>query len=46
MNYGKLFTGAILALSICAAIGFLASGDYRKAIYWASASAIAATFIW
>ena len=45
MNWGKVFAGITLLLSVGAAIGFWWASDNKKAIYWAGASVINATFV-
>lgn len=39
----KVFPCVILLLSIGAACGYFAVGDYRRALYWAAGAIITAT---
>ncbi|NLW83937.1 MAG: hypothetical protein GXY41_05980 [Phycisphaerae bacterium] len=38
MRYEKLFPTLLIVLDICAAIGYVPSGDWRKVIYWLAAA--------
>ncbi len=40
MNWGRLAALAQMALCILASLGYLASKDYRRAIYWMAAAVI------
>jgi len=39
----RLFPTILMALDLCAAGVWLGQGDFRKAIYWASAAILTAT---
>jgi hypothetical protein len=36
----KLFPTLLIILDVCAAIGYLPTGDYRKVIYWLAAAVL------
>ena len=40
MNWGEAFAYLTIALDVAAAIGYGAAGDWRRAIYWASAAVL------
>jgi hypothetical protein len=37
MRYEKLFPTLLIVLDVCAAIGCVPSGDWRKVVYWLAA---------
>jgi hypothetical protein len=38
MKYEKLFPTLLIILDVCAAIGYVPSGDWRRVIYWLAAA--------
>lgn len=38
MRHEKLFPTLLIVLDVCAAIGYVPSGDWRKVIYWLAAA--------
>jgi hypothetical protein len=40
MKYEKLFPMLLVILDICAAIGYIPSGDWRRVIYWLAAATL------
>jgi hypothetical protein len=40
MNFGKFFAIIQMAGALCASVGYLCVGDFRRAIYWAAAAII------
>ncbi len=43
MKTEKIFPTVLIVLDVCAALGYLPSGDYRKVIYWLAAAILTAT---
>lgn len=39
----KLFPTILIILDICAAIGYISDGDWRKIIYWIAAAVLTFT---
>ena len=39
----KIFPTVLIILDICAAIGYIPDGDWRKVIYWISAAVLTFT---
>ncbi len=39
------FVGLIMFESLCAAVAYALAGDWRKALYWASATGIAISLL-
>lgn len=39
---GKLFPTILIVLDICAALGYMATNDWRKVIYWLAAGILSA----
>lgn len=39
----KIFPTILIILDICAAIGYIPDGDWRKVIYWISAAVLTFT---
>ena len=42
----KIFPTILIILDICAAIGYIPTGDWRKVFYWLAAGVIAAMVTW
>ncbi len=42
----KLFPTILIVLNVCAAVGYLPVGDWRRAIYWLAAAVITAVVTW
>jgi hypothetical protein len=42
MKYEKLFPTMLMILDICAAVGYMPDGDWRKVIYWLAAAVLTA----
>jgi hypothetical protein len=40
MRYEKLFPTLLIILDVCAAIGYVPSGDWRRVIYWLAAAVL------
>jgi hypothetical protein len=40
MRYEKLFPTLLIVLDVCAALGYLPSGDWRKVVYWLAAAVL------
>ncbi|NLW84464.1 MAG: hypothetical protein GXY41_08720 [Phycisphaerae bacterium] len=38
MKYEKLFPTLLIILDICAAVGYIPVGDWRKVVYWLAAA--------
>ena len=38
----KFFPTLLIVLDVCAALGYLPDGDYRKVVYWVSAAVLTA----
>lgn len=45
-DYSKLFPTILIILDICAAIGYLPSGEWRKILYWLFAAGLTYTVTW
>ena len=39
----KFFPTILIILDVCAAIGYVNSGDYRKVVYWLAAAVLTAS---
>lgn len=39
---GKLFPTILIILDLCAAIGYIPVGDWRKIVYWIAAGTLSA----
>ena len=42
----KVFPTILIAISVCAAIGYMPSGDWRRATYWLAAAVLTAVVTW
>ncbi len=42
----KLFPPLLTILDVCAAVGYLPTGDWRKVIYWLAAATLTAVITW
>jgi len=42
----KLFPTLLIALDLCAAIGYAPTGDWRKVIYWLAAATLTTVVTW
>jgi hypothetical protein len=42
MRFEKLFPALLIILDICAAIGYVPGGDWRRVIYWLAAAVLTA----
>jgi len=42
----KLFPTLLVLLSVCAAIGYVPTGDWRRVIYWLAAAVLTAVVTW
>ncbi len=40
MNWGNFFVDAGIVLDVCASIGYLCQGDWKRVLYWVSATGI------
>lgn len=40
MKYEKLFPTLLIVLDVCAAIGYVPVGDWRKVVYWLAAAVL------
>lgn len=40
MKYEKLFPVLLVILDVCAAIGYIPAGDWRRVIYWLAAATL------
>ncbi len=40
MKYEKLFPTLLIILDICAAVGYIPVGDWRKVVYWLAAAVL------
>jgi hypothetical protein len=40
LNWGNFFVSVGIALDICAAIGYAFQGDWKRVLYWVSATGI------
>jgi hypothetical protein len=41
-----LFPSILLVLQVCAAMGYLPGGDWRKVIYWLAAATLTVVVTW
>ena len=46
MNYGKILTGLLIGLQICAFVGYTFNGDYRKGLYMLLGAMITMVAVW
>jgi hypothetical protein len=42
----RLFPTLMVLLSVCAAIGYVPTGDWRRVIYWLAAAVLTAVVTW
>jgi hypothetical protein len=42
----KLFPTILIILDVCAAVGYVPDGDWRKVIYWISAAVLTTVVTW
>lgn len=42
----KVFPTILIILDVCAALGYMYTGDWRKVVYWLAAATIAAMVTW
>lgn len=42
----KLFPTIIIALALCASIGYIPNGDWRKVVYWFGVALVTAMVTW
>jgi len=42
----KLFPTLLMLLSVCAAVGYVPTGDWRRVIYWLAAAVLTAVVTW
>ncbi|MFB3894530.1 MAG: hypothetical protein ACE15C_21215 [Phycisphaerae bacterium] len=42
----RLFPTLLILLSVCAAIGYVPTGDWRRVIYWLAAAVLTAVVTW
>jgi hypothetical protein len=42
----RLFPTLLVLLSVCAAIGYVPTGDWRRVIYWLAAAVLTAVVTW
>ena len=46
MPIHKLFPSILIILDVCAAAGYLATGDWRKGVYWLAAATLTTVITW
>ena len=42
----RVFPTLLVLLSVCAAIGYVPTGDWRRVIYWLAAAVLTAVVTW
>jgi hypothetical protein len=42
----RLFPTILIVLSVCAAVAYIPTGDWRKVVYWLSAATLNAVVTW
>lgn len=42
----KIFPTLLIILDVCAAIGYIPDGDWRKIIYWLAAAVLTTVVTW
>ncbi len=42
----KVFPTILIVLDVCAAAGYVATGDWRKVIYWLAAATLTTVVTW
>ena len=42
----KLLPTVLIVIDVCAAAGYLSSGDWRKVVYWLAAGALTYVVTW
>ena len=42
----KIFPTLLIILDVCAAVGYLPTGDWRKVIYWLAAATLTTVITW
>jgi len=42
----RLFPTLLVLLSVCAAVGYVPTGDWRRVIYWLAAAILTAVVTW
>jgi hypothetical protein len=46
MKYEKIFPTLLAILDVCAAMGYIPSGDWRHVIYWLAAATLTTCVTW
>jgi hypothetical protein len=46
MTKTKLFPTILIVLDICAAFGYVSSGNWRQVVYWIAAAILTASVTW
>lgn len=42
----KVFPTLLMLLDLCAALGYLSGGDWRKVVYWCAAAVLTGVVTW
>lgn len=42
----RIFPTLLIVLSVCAAVGYVPTGDWRKVVYWLAAATLTAVVTW
>lgn len=42
----RLFPALLIVLEVCAAVGYVPVGDWRKVVYWLAAAVLTAVVTW
>lgn len=42
----KIFPTILIVLDMCAACGYISSGDWRKVVYWIAAAVLTTVVTW
>lgn len=42
----KIFPTILIVLDVCAALGYLSTGDWRRVVYWMAAGLLTYTVTW
>jgi hypothetical protein len=42
----RLFPTILIVLDVCAAVGYVPTGDWRKVVYWLAAAVLTAVVTW
>ena len=46
INMQKLFPTLLIILDVCAAAGYVPTGDWRKVVYWLAAAVLTTVITW